>query len=113
MKKYNHSTESFFRKTYARIFTTSIENLTKIKIIMKSIDENEYDYCPENLICAEKSSVIKIGDKDYYNICLVYVYVGKFDEMDMNELSIRCMMENIPIYIWYGNSRDELELMEV
>ena len=111
MKRYNHSTESFSRKTYARIFTTSIENLTKIKLIMKSIDEDEYDYCPENLICAEKPSVIKIGDKDCYKICLAYV--GKFDEMDMNELSIRCMMENIPIYIWHGNSMEEIEFMEV
>lgn len=111
MKNYNHSTNPFSRKTHARIFTNSPENVEKIKSIMKEMDEFEYDYFPEDLITYSKPFMAKIGDKNYYKIPLTYV--GKFDEMDMNELSIRCMMENIPIYIWYGNNRDELELMEV
>lgn len=111
MKNYNHSTNPFSRKTHARIFTDSSENVEKIKSIMKEMDEFEYDYFPEDLITYSKPFMAKINDRNYYKIPLVYI--GKFDEMDMNELSIRCMMENIPIYIWYGNSRDELEFMEV
>ena len=111
MKNYNHTTNTLPRKSHARIFTTSLENVEKIKNIMKDMDDFEYEYFPKDLITYSKPSLAKIGDKDCYKIPLIYT--GKFDEMDMNELSIRCMMENIPIYIWYGNSRDELELMEV
>lgn len=111
MKNYNHSTNPLPRKSHARIFTTSPENVEKIKFIMKEMDEFEYDYFPEDLITYSKPFMAKIGDKYYYKIPLAYT--GKFDEMDMNELSIRCMMEDIPIYIWYGNSMEEIEFMEV
>lgn len=110
MKDY-HSTNPFSCKTHARIFTTSPENIEKIKFIMKEMDDFEYDYFPKNLITCDKPLIAKIGDRNCYKIPLVYV--GKFDEMDMNELSIRCMMEDIPIYIWYGNSMEEIEFMEV
>lgn len=73
------------RKGYGRIFVEKENNIERVKQIIKEMDEDEYEYLPNNLI-----SVFK-GEKE-----MVYTY--KFDDLDLNELMIKCWNEGIKCF---------------
>ena len=72
----------FTRKGYGRIFTDTEENIMKIKEIIKAMDSDEFGYLPDDLI-----AVYKGYDEVVYN--------GKFDSLDLDELTKRCEREGI------------------
>jgi hypothetical protein len=72
----------FDEKQFGRIFTDKEENILKIQNIIKEIDEDEFEYLPENLII-----VYKGGFDTTYN--------GKFYDIDLDELINRCNKQHI------------------
>jgi len=73
----------FKRKGYGRIYTDLKENITKIREIIRIMDEYEYDYLPGDLI-----AVYEGHDEPVYN--------GKFYDLDLDALLERCQRESIP-----------------
>ena len=73
----------FKRKGYGRIFTSSEENIVKIREVIRAMDADEYDYLPDDLI-----AVYPGYDQVVYN--------GKFYDFDLDELVERCQREGIP-----------------
>lgn len=112
MKNNIHSKNSLNRKSYARIFTDTEEHARQIKKIMMEIDPDEMMYFPEDLIHWGPLKQSIIGGKPHYYIPLTYT--GKFDDMDMNEVQLRCMLAGIPIAVWENDrSIEEAEFMLV
>lgn len=73
----------FKRKGYGRIYTDSEENIVKIREMIRTMDEYECDYLPDNLIAV-------------YSGVNETVYNGKFYDFDLDELMERCQREGIP-----------------
>ena len=76
----------FSRKGYGRIVVEKETDIEKIKIIIKNIDEYEYSYLPEDLICIH-SEKIELR------------YTHKFSDLDLNELIIKCWDSGIKCYV--------------
>lgn len=81
---------TFSRKDYGRILVQKEEDIEKVKDIIKEMDEFEYEYMPKDFI--------GVFEKDNIET----VYTGKFDDLDLMELQIRCWEKNIPIMILDG-----------
>lgn len=75
-----------FEKHEARIYTDKVENIEKVKELIKELDEFEYEYLPKDLIAV-------------FNGTIDYVYNGKFYDIDMDELMKRCWEKGI--YVFY------------
>jgi len=73
------------RKGYGKIFVEKIEDIEKVKQIIREIDAFEYDYLPDDLITNFK------GEKEAS-------YTGKFDDLDINDLIVRCWNEGIKCF---------------
>ncbi len=74
------------KKGYGRIYTDKKENVERVKEIIKSIDEDEYEgYFPEDLVAP-------------FSEYPTTVYTHKFNDIDMNVLTALCWKEGI--YIW-------------
>lgn len=73
------------RKGYGRIYVDTVENIDKVKEIIKEMDEFEYDYLPKDLITVYT---------DYPNVC----YTHKFDALDMDKLTGYCWSMGIRIW---------------
>lgn len=105
----------FPTKGYGRIFCKTPEDREKVINIMKSINQYEVeDYLPDDLITCEQ--IEKTQDGLNYIIPLSYTH--KFDEIDLNELQLKCFLENIPILIWntdisYDHSGNDYRIVPI
>jgi hypothetical protein len=70
------------RKGRARIYTDKLENIEKIKAIIKDLDEFEYDYLPKDLIAVFEGDVH-------------YTWNHKFDSLDMDFVMQECWKQGI------------------
>jgi hypothetical protein len=74
----------FDYKGKGRIFTDSEENVSKIREIIRGIDEDEYEYyLPADLVAVYQGQIET-------------VYTGKFDSFELSGLLERCRQEGIP-----------------
>ena len=87
----------FKRKGYGRIFTSSDENIVKIREIIRAMDADEYDYLPDNLI-----AVYPGYDEVEYN--------GKFYNFDLDELVARCTRQEIPCRVVVAEEYPNMEV---
>ena len=87
---------TFTRKGYGRIIVDSEQSISKVKQIIKEMDAFEYKYLPNDFIV----------DWDHLLTDPSVVYTHKFDELDINKLTIRCFMEGINIFC-LDNGHDE------
>lgn len=81
------------RKGYARVYVDTVENIEKVKEIIKEIDEFEFDYLPKDLIAVYT---------EYPKLC----YTHKFDGLDINKLTANCWAVGIKIWV-LDNGYDE------
>ena len=77
--------KTFTRKGYGRIYIDKKINISRVKRIIKEIDEFEFTYLPENFITT-------------YDKYPELIYIGKFDELDINFLTITCWNHDIFIF---------------
>ncbi len=75
------------RKGYGRIYVDEAKNISKVKKIIKEMDEFEYDYLPTNFITV------------YIDYPAV-VYTHKFCDMDLDELTAKCWAEGVKIWVF-------------
>lgn len=75
----------FSSKRYGRIYVYHEKDIQVVKDIIKDMDDFEYEYLPMTLI----TTVDKFPE---------IVYVGKFDDLDLDELAVRCVKQNIPVF---------------
>ena len=80
------------RKSYGAIYVNNTEDVTKVKEVIKKMDEFEYEYLPEELIkpFSEYPSVS---------------YTHKFCDLDMDKLTAICWSKGI--FIWVFDARTE------
>jgi hypothetical protein len=81
----------FDEKQGGRIFTDKVENIQKIKDILKAMDEFEFEYLPDDLISIYKNR-------------FECVYNGKFYEVDLDELVSKCQANGIVCGYIIGHS---------
>lgn len=81
----------FDRKGYGRIYVLREEDIPRVKEIIKEMDEFEYGYLPDDLIARF----------DSMNVNTTYTY--KFDNLDLNELQIRCWQSGILCFVLNGS----------
>ena len=81
---------TFDRKGYGRIYTDKEENIQPIKDIIKEMDEFEFGYLPKDLIAVYQGEIR-------------HVYIGKFDELDLNDLMKRCWNKGIHVFCTFGH----------
>ena len=74
-------------KGYGRIYVDTVENIDKVKSIIKEMDEFEYDYLPKELIAVAS---------EYPNV----TYVHKFSDLDMDRLTAKCWESGIKIWVF-------------
>lgn len=98
MKNDMYHFHTFQRQSNGRIFVKSEEDANRVREIIRKMDEFEYEYMPDDLITSEPISTKILGKNNFYVIKLSYTH--KFDNLDLNELQMRCFLENIPIAIW-------------
>jgi hypothetical protein len=79
----------FTRKGYGRIYCRNDGDTTAVMKIIKEMDQYEFEYLPNNLI---------VPFTEYPKV----VYIGKFDDLDLDELTDKCW--NKGIYIWIFDS---------
>ena len=85
--------KTFTRKGYGRIYVADPTKIEAVKAIIKAMDEFEYDYLPKDFVAPFT---------EYPQL----VYTGKFDDLDLHELTARCFAQGI--YIWCcDNGHDE------
>lgn len=89
----------FNEKEYGRILTNSIENKNKIIKEIQLMDKFEFEYLPEDLI-------LLINNHTILEDCSL-IYVGKFYELDLEELHGRLESNNVPFGILLGNHNYE------
>ena len=75
----------FTRKGYGRIYCESIEDIVNVQDIICLIDEYEFRYMPADMITVSS---------EYPKV----VYNGKFDDLDLNELTARCWKAGVKIW---------------
>ena len=76
---------TFTRKGYGRIYVQNSEDCDKVKEIIKELNEFEYEYLPQRLIA-------------HISHFPAVVYTGKFDELDLDLLTIVCAARGINIF---------------
>ena len=80
------------RKSYGAIYVNNIEDIEKVKAIIKEMDEFEYEYLPEDLIKPFS---------EYPNVS----YVHKFSDLDIDDLTAICWSRGV--FIWVFDARQE------
>lgn len=79
--------KKFQTKGEGRIYLLDMGDQEVVKGIMKDQDEYEYDYLPSDLFAPMT---------DYPQT----VYVGKFDDLDLDDLTAKCGSEGIGIFCY-------------
>lgn len=82
---WRNSKISMPNKGYGRIYVEKQEDIQKVKDIIKATDEFEHEYLPKDLIA------IFDGKKQM-------TYTHKFDDLDINDLIIKCWNEGIKCF---------------
>lgn len=82
---------TFTRKGYGRIFVTKQEDIWKVEAIIHDMDEFEYEYLPKDFIAV-------------FDVQPESIYLAKFCDLDLDELTRRCWMEGIWIWCWNDTS---------
>ena len=75
------------RKGYARIYCEADRQVEIIKGLIKQMDEFEFDYLPRDLIAPFD---------EYPKV----VYTGKFDALDVDELTAICWQGGMHIWVF-------------
>jgi small-conductance mechanosensitive channel len=83
---------NFIRKTQGRIYVNYLDDIQKVKDEIKEMNEFEYEYLPNDFIVL-------------FNKYPETVYTGKFDDLDIDELTARCWKKGI--YIFCYNEKDK------
>lgn len=84
---------TFLHKGYGRIYVDSIDDIAKVKSVIKEMDSYEYDYMPQGLITTFS---------DYPSV----VYIGKFSDLCTDTLTALCWA--IGVKIWcYDSGHNE------
>lgn len=76
---------TFSRKSYGRIVVEKEEDIELVKEVIKDMDDFEYGYLPQDLICVH-SEEIKLK------------YTHKFSDLDLNDLIHKCWCVGIKCY---------------
>jgi hypothetical protein len=72
-------------KGWGRIYVEKKEDVAKVKRIIKSMDEFEYEYLPEDLIAVFEGK-------------LQVAYTHKFTDIDINKLMFECWKQGIKCF---------------
>lgn len=80
----------FYSKGYGRIYVNTDEDVQKVKDIIKEMDEYEFEYLPKDLIAVYQGEI-------------QHVFNGKFDDLDLNELTKRCWNKGIYMFCTFGH----------
>lgn len=101
----------FSRKGYGRIFVEKEEDISKVKEIIRKMDEFEYGYLPNDLIKVFDPNIRRFpaeNPKDH--LWLDMAYTHKFDSLNLNELQFRCWAAGIKVFCvmngGYGSGAD-------
>lgn len=98
------SYNNFPRKGYGAIFVENQEDVERVKNIIREMDEFEYGYLPENFIKPFVVETTEISGKEHYVLRLNYTH--KFDDLDLNELLVRCWGQGIKAFCCMSGSSD-------
>ena len=74
-------------KGYGRIYVQNVEDIEKVKDIIKEMDEYEYEYLPRDLITTFRA---------YPSV----VYTHKFNDLDLDALTATCWSRGILIWVF-------------
>ena len=80
------------RKGYGRLYCENPEHIPVIKEVMRQLSLFEFDYMPDGFIAPFS---------EYPDL----VYLGKFDEMDMNAVVAQCW--RLGARVWYCDNGHE------
>ena len=76
---------TFTRKGYGRIYVQKSSDCEKVEEIIKELNEFEYEYLPKRMF----------AHIDHFP---EVVYTGKFDELDLDLITIVCAKRGINIF---------------
>lgn len=85
---------TFPYKGYARIFVEKEEEIQAVRDLIRTIDQFEYDYLPDDLIAVWNSA--EITD------LVPLAYTHKFDHLDIDILTCLAWKRNIKLFIVVG-----------
>ncbi len=89
----------FPRKGYGRIFVEKEEDISKVREIIRKMDEFEYGYLPNDLIKVFGPNIRRFPDHDPKDhLWLDMAYTHKFDSLNLNELQFRCWAAGIKVF---------------
>jgi hypothetical protein len=80
---------TFTRKGYGRIYVADSKFIKTVEEIIQNMDENEAVYMPKDMV-------------SHVSNYPAVVYIGKFDELDLDALTIICFKKGI--FIWCFDS---------
>ena len=100
-----NSYNTFPRKAYGRIFVEKEADISKVKDIIRKMDEFEYDYLPEKFITVFDSNIKAFSDGSKH-FWMDFAYTHKFDSLDLNELQFRCWAAGVKIFCVMGTGDD-------
>lgn len=84
---------TFTRKGYGRIYVETIEDIARVKAVIKEMDEFEYEYMPDDLI-APFSEYPKV------------VYTAKFCDLDTSTLTALCWSIGVKVWCYDSGSNE-------
>jgi len=88
---YNYNTLP--HKGYGRIYVPAEEDIKKVEDIILQMDHYEYAYMPKGMVaCIDEYPKV--------------VYTHKFDDLDMDGLTILCWKMGIPIWVYHAGQDD-------
>ena len=97
----------FPRKGYGRIFVEKEEDITKVREIIRKMDEFEYGYLSEDLIKVFDPNIKTFpAEKPKDHLWLSLAYTHKFDSLNLNELQFRCWAAGIKIFCCKDSHED-------
>lgn len=91
MNELDNISMMFDRKGYGRIFVEHEEDIEKVKEIIKSLDEEEFEYLPKDLITT--------FSPDTFNS----TYVHKFCDLDMGKVLKEAWAKGIHCFVVFGD----------
>jgi len=84
---------TFTRKGYGRIYVHDPNKIMQVKDKIKEINEFEYDYLPSGFVTSFE---------DFPNV----VYTHKFDDLDTDELTLKCWRAGIFIFCFDNGHKE-------
>lgn len=91
-------TRTFQYKGYGRIYVTTADHIELVHLILKEIDEYEYNYLTDGLVTT-------------FDMYPHVVYTGKYNVVDLDQVTANCFAHGIPVWCYNAGHQEYPETL--